>query len=177
MTGIIYKLLDNLQRKKGNMSITVILFFSPSVFLYRSHISKTTKRLLFFFFFFFCFFWKKNNNFVLLSPSLKQCLNFHWLVACFVFNSSLREYFSLHRAVSHRQEENMRYGRRARTKSQPTPAPIKSIIGHCPTIIHISRTPGTEVSQHRRPTRQPHTFYWCSVEFKIIELSRTNLQN
>ena len=83
-------------------------------------------------------------------------LTFHWLVARFGFNSSLREYFSLHQVISHREEENNRYGRRERHQSQqPPPAPIESIIGPFPTIIHISRTLGTEVSQHRSPTRQP----------------------
>ena len=45
-------------------------------------------------------------------------------------------------------------GERDNNHNNPHPHQLKAV-GPCPTIIHISRTPGTEVSQHRSPTRQP----------------------
>ena len=83
---------------------------------------------------------------------LKQCLNFHWLIAGLALNRSLREDISLYRAVSHREEErNEIWWAKKKKKETTLPAPIGGTIGPCPTSIHISRTPGTEISQHRRP--------------------------
>ena len=40
-----------------------------------------------------------------LSRNLSLLSKFGWLVGCFGFNGPLRQYFSLYRAVSQREEE------------------------------------------------------------------------
>ena len=67
-----------------------------------------------------------------------------WLVDCFGFNDPLRQYFSLYRVVSQREEERGEKGqRRVKMSKQPPPAPTASAIGPCPTIIQIVGRPGT----------------------------------
>ena len=41
---------------------------------------------------------------------LVGCFGFGWLVGCFGFNGPLRQYFSLYRAVSQREEEREEKG-------------------------------------------------------------------
>ena len=68
-------------------------------------------------------------------------LHFYYLVGCFWFNGPLRQYFSLYRAVSQREEERKREMIDERKISkQPPLTPSESIVGPCPTIIQISRT-------------------------------------
>ena len=60
-----------------------------------------------------------------------------WLVDCFGFNSPLRQYFSLYRAVSQREGERGEKERVEESKSvQTTPLP-------CCTVIQIVGRPGT----------------------------------
>ena len=78
-----------------------------------------------------------------------------WLVGCFWFNSPLRQYFNLYRAVSPREGERKRKDRRQKRMSkQPPPAPTASALSPCPTIIQTSRTPRHwKFTQHHRTTR------------------------
>ena len=66
-----------------------------------------------------------------------------WLVGHFGFKGSLRQYFSLYRAVS--QREGQRGEKIEESKNvQTTPtAHTASAIGHCPTIIQIVELLGT----------------------------------
>ena len=79
----------------------------------------------------------------------------YMLVGCFGFNSPLRQYFSLYRAVSQREGERGEKGQmREKMSKQPPPAPTASATGPCPTIIQISRTPRHwKFTQHLRTTR------------------------
>ena len=67
-----------------------------SALTYPFHISETTGSCYYFFF---------QKKLGLTMALLKQCLNFHWLGACFGFYSSWTEHFSLYRDISHREEE------------------------------------------------------------------------
>ena len=59
-----------------------------------------------------------------------------WLVGCFGFNDPLRQYFSLYRAVSQREDKSKNV--------QTTPlAPAASAVGPCPTVIQTVGRPGT----------------------------------
>ena len=53
-------------------------------------------------------------------------------------------YFSLYQAVSQRVGERGENGyRRVKMSKQPSPALTASAVGPCPTLIQISKTPGT----------------------------------
>ena len=55
-----------------------------------------------------------------------------WLVG-FGFNGPLRQYFSLYRAVSHREgERGKKVWMRVKMSKQPPPAPTASAVGPCP---------------------------------------------
>ena len=67
-----------------------------------------------------------------------------WLVGCYGLNGPLRQYFSLYRAVSQREEERTEMGQmREKMSKQPPPAPTASAVGPCPTVIQIVGRPGT----------------------------------
>ena len=67
-----------------------------------------------------------------------------WLVGCFVFNGPMRQYFSLYRAVSQREEERGKKGQmRVKMSKLPPPALTASAVGPCPTVIQIVGRPGT----------------------------------
>ena len=67
-----------------------------------------------------------------------------WWVGCIGLNGPLRQYFSLYRAVSQRGgERGEMIDERKKWSKQPPPALTASAVGPCPTIILISRTPGT----------------------------------
>ena len=73
----------------------------------------------------------------------------------FLLNGPLRQYFSLYRAVSEREGEEKRQ-RRVKMSKQPQPAPTASVVGPCPTLFQISRTPRHwKFTQHHRTTRPP----------------------
>ena len=62
-----------------------------------------------------------------------------WLVGCFGFNGPLRQYFSLYRAVSHREgDRRERIDESKNVQTTPT-APTASTVGPCPTVIQFSR--------------------------------------
>ena len=69
---------------------------------------------------------------------------FVFLFVCFGFNGLLKQYFSLYRAVSQREKGKRKDRRENKMPKQPPFARTASAIGPCPTIIQISRTPGTE---------------------------------
>ena len=68
-------------------------------------------------------------------------LKFNWLVGCFWSNGFLRQYFSLSRAVSHREGERREMIDDEKNVQTTPPAPAASTVGPCPAIIQISRTP------------------------------------
>ena len=70
-----------------------------------------------------------------------------WMVGCFGFNSPLKQYFSLYRAVSQREGEREEKREREESNNVQTtpPAPTASAIGPCPTIIQIVGRPGTGI--------------------------------
>ena len=71
------------------------------------------------------------------------------LVGSLWFTGSLRQYFSLHRAVFRRNGEENYYRGEKMPKLRP-PARTAGTVGPCPTIDQISRMPGT--TKHHRPT-------------------------
>ena len=67
------------------------------------------------------------------------------LVVFLGFNGSLRQYFSLYRAVSQREgERGEKEKMRVKMSKQPLPAPTASAVGPCSTVIHIEGRHGTE---------------------------------
>ena len=66
-----------------------------------------------------------------------------WLVGCFGFNSPLRQYFSLYRAVSQKEGEREERIDESKMSKPPPPAPTASATGPCPTVIKIVGRPGT----------------------------------
>ena len=73
-------------------------------------------------------------------PILLQCRSQgpRWLVGCFGFNSPLRQYFSLYRAVSQREGERGERGQmRVKMSKQPPPAPTASAVGPCHTVSKL----------------------------------------
>ena len=91
-----------------------------------------------------------------LSPVQK----YSWSVGCFGLNGTLRQYFSLIRAVSQRERERGRKKRSDRREKkmskQPPSAPTASAVGPGPTLIQISMTPRHwKFTQHHRTIRPP----------------------
>ena len=81
------------------------------------------------------------------------------MVGCFGLNGPLRQYFSLYRAVSHREREKEERNDRREKKcpNQPPPAPTASAVGPCPTLIQIVGRPGTgSLSSTIAPPDHPH---------------------
>ena len=67
------------------------------------------------------------------------------LVGCFTFNGTLRQYFSLYRAVSHRKGDRGEKGKmRVKMSTQPIPAPTASAVDPCSTTNQIVGRPDTE---------------------------------
>ena len=88
-----------------------------------------------------------------------------WLVGCFGLNVPLRQYFSLYRAVSHRERERKKKEMTDERKmsKQPSPKPTASAVGPCPTVSQISTTPRHwKFTQHHRST-QTTPSHSCSV--------------
>ena len=83
-------------------------------------------------------FMRRSHFKVFLFLALVAILFNGFLVGCFGFYGPLRQYFSLYRAVSHRQK---RAKIEKKCPNKPPPAPTASAIGPCPTIIQTSRTP------------------------------------
>ena len=66
-----------------------------------------------------------------------------WLVGCFGFNGPLRQYFSLYQAVFQREGERGERTDERKISKPPSPAPIVSAIGPCPSVIKMVERPGT----------------------------------
>ena len=93
------------------------------------------------------------------------------LVSCFGFHGSLRPYFSLYRAVLHR-DGNKRNMIVERKNVQPNPcAPTASTVGPNPTSIQISRKPRhlKLPSTIARPQPRPEQFHTFSF-FNLISI-------
>ena len=99
--------------------------------------------------------WKftQNHRTTRPPPKLKEVhfiivnckMNIRRLVGCFGFSGPLRQYFSLYRAVSQRDERKRRENIEESKKmcKHPTSAPTASAIGPCLTFIQIVGRPGT----------------------------------
>ena len=84
-----------------------------------------------------------------------------WLVVL-GFNGSLRQYFSLYRAVSQREGER----REMIDERKKVQAPTARAVGSCPTtcISQINMTPRYwKLTKHHRPTRPPPELYQNNV--------------
>ena len=84
-----------------------------------------------------------------------------WLVGCFGFNSSLRQYFSQYRAVSQREGERGKNGWMRIKMSKQTPT--RTYCKHSRPLSYCypnRRTPRHwKFTQHHRTTRPPPTWY------------------
>ena len=80
---------------------------------------------------------------ILTSILQRHLYSASWLVGCFGFKGPLRQYFSLHRAVSQREGERRERVDESKNVQTPPPAPTASAIGPCPTVIKITGRPGT----------------------------------
>ena len=68
-----------------------------------------------------------------------------WSVGCFGFNSLLRQYFSLYRAVSQKGERKEKRQMRGKVSKHPQPTLTASAIGLCPTTFKLVGHPTLKV--------------------------------
>ena len=89
-----------------------------------------------------------------------------WSIGCFGFNGSLRQYFSLYRAVS--QREGKRKEKRYMTVKLSKISP--RAFGPCATFIQISRTPRHWKFTQDHPTVRPQTQQKiCAFGYKVVK--------
>ena len=86
-----------------------------------------------------------------------------WLVGCFGIKGPLRQYFSLPERGGKKWEMT---DERANVQTTPTRTySAASVIGPCPTIIQITRTPWHwKFTQHHRSTRPPQGTFGIITE-------------
>ena len=78
--------------------------------------------------------------------------------------------FILYQAVSQRgKKKRKKIEERKKMSKQPPPAPTASTIGPCPTVIQISRTPGTESLSS---TFAPHDHPFSEMTMVVFDMKQ-----
>ena len=111
-----------------------------------------------------------------------EIIYFGWLLGWLELNGPLRQYLGLYRAVSQRKKREI-IDKRKNVQTTP-PASTASAVGPCPTLIQISRRPGTGIlASNIAPSDHPleiiyiyiyaFSTIWVSIEKKYQNVGST----